>query len=124
MEQLIFNREHPVPLNTEDLNRIETWTDFLCNYLLSLGYVVHVQTNTWEMKSIPWKSEIDRIRRNIVTLYNTFHTLPDWRDITFTQSLDFDQVNAMEWDLQTIYTWLSKMAAAFLYSGELYSGEL
>jgi len=124
VEQLMFDRERPVLLNFEDLNRIETWTQYLSDYLQSLGYIVYIQTKTWEMKSIPWKSEINRIRSNIITLHETFILLPDWRDISFTNSLDFDQVNVMEWDLQIIYNWISSMVAAFWYSGELYSGEI
>lgn len=124
MDILIFNRKRPVPLNFEDLNRIESWTDYLFNYLRALGYVVYVQTKTWEINSIPWKAEIDRIRNNIITLHNTFHALPEWREISFTNSLNFDQVNIMEWDLHTINTWLSKMVAIFCYSGEPYSGEM
>lgn len=123
MEQLIFDRERPVPLNFEDLNRIETWTQYLAGYLRSLGYEVYVQTRTWEMKSIPWRREIDRIRRNIIRLHAAFVLLPDWRDISFTNSLDFEQVNVLEWDLQTIYNWLSHMVARFWQSGEFFAGE-
>ena len=31
MDSLIYNRESPVPLNFEDLNRIESWTQMLGN---------------------------------------------------------------------------------------------
>ncbi|MDD4688317.1 MAG: hypothetical protein PHE51_01035 [Eubacteriales bacterium] len=124
MDNLIFDRERPVPLNFEDLNRIESWTQYLYEYLRSLGYVISVHTTTWEIKSIPWRAEIDRVRQNIITLHETFILLPDWREISFTNSLDFEQVNVLEWDLQLIYNWLSRMVSAFWYSGELYSGEV
>lgn len=123
MDNLIYTRERPVPLNFEDMNRIEEWTAYLAEYLRSLGYEVYVKTVAWEMKSIPWRREVDRMRRNIIKLHKAFVLLPDWREISFTHSLDFEQANAMEWDLQTIYNWLAKTVASFWYSDEFYSGE-
>lgn len=123
MDNLVYNRESPVYINIEDLNRIEQWTQFLANTLTSLGYEVYIETKTWTLESIPWQEEIDRIRRNIVRLQDKYRLIPEWREITFTNSLNFTQVNAMEWDLQMIYRWLSRMVAGFSYSGEFFSGE-
>lgn len=123
MDNLVYNRESPVYINIEDLNRIEQWTQFLANTLNSLGYEVYIETKTWTLQSIPWQEEIDRIRRNIVSLQDKYRLIPEWKEITFTNSLNFTQVNAIEWDLHMIFKWLSRMVAGFSYLGEFFSGE-
>lgn len=123
MDSLIYNRESPVPLNFEDLNRIESWTQMLSDYLNAYDYSVIVHTRQWSQSDIPWQDEIDRIRRNVEKLYNTFHYLPEWKQITYTNSFDYHQVNALEWDLNTIYTWLERMVSIFWHSNEFNAGE-
>ena len=123
MDSLIYNRESPVPLNFEDHNRIESWTQMLSDYLNAYDYSVIVHTRQWSQSDIPWQDEIDRIRRNVEKLYNTFHYLPEWKQITYTNSFDYHQVNALEWDLNTIYTWLERMVSIFWHSNEFNAGE-
>lgn len=123
MDNLIYNRTTATFFNAEDLNRIEEWTQMLTSYLDSLGYSVVVKTRRWQQSDIPWQDEIDRIRTNIKKLYDGYHYLPDWKEITFTNSLDFTQANVLEWDLNAIYTWLNRMVSIFWHSAEFYSGE-
>ena len=123
MEPLQYKRESAVPLNYEDLNRIENWTRFLAGMLSENGYDIFIKTKVWSMHSIPYQKEIDRMRRNIERLHLGYSMLPDWRQITYTNSLDFGQVNILEWDLMTIYTWLSRMVAAFCRLGEFHANE-
>ena len=123
MDSLIYNREAPVPLNYEDLNRIEGWTQALSDYLNAYDYTVIVHTRRWSQSDIPWQDEIDRIRRNVEKLYNAYHYLPEWKQITYTNSFDYHQVNALEWDLNTIYTWLERMVSIFWHSDEFSAGE-
>lgn len=93
-------------------------------YLQDCRYDVFVKRNDiWTMKDFPWLHKIDLIRHNINELYRCFMSLPDWRVITFTASLDFEQVNALEWDLHCIYVWLNRMMSIFWHSGEFYAGE-
>lgn len=123
MDILNYTRNSAVPLNAEDLNRIEAWTEMLASYLNAYGYTVIVNTRQWVQSDIPWRDEIDRIRKNIYKLYNAYHYLPDWRDITFTNSLNFTQVNVLEWDLNAIYTWLNRMVSIFWHSAEFSCNE-
>ena len=123
MDSLNYNRESPVPLNFEDLNRIESWTQMLADFLNAYDYAVIVHTKEWSQADIPWQDEIDRIRKNIEKLYKAFHYLPEWKEITYTNSFDYHQVNALEWDLQTIYTWLNRMVSIFWHSAEFYCNE-
>lgn len=123
MDNLIYNRESPVPLNFEDLNRIENWTQALSDYLNAYDYSVVVHTRQWLQSDIPWQDEIDRIRKNVEKLYNAFHYLPEWKEITYTNSFDYHQVNALEWDLHTIYIWLERMVSIFWHADEFNAGE-
>lgn len=117
MEPLQYERTGAAFWNIGDLNRIEEWTEYLAGVLGSLGYQVLVRTRRWTAADIPWKPEIDRIRKNIQKLYAVYHSLPDFREITITGSMDFEQANVLEWDLHTIYTWLNRMMEIFWHSG-------
>ena len=68
----------------------------------------------WIESDIPYRSEIDRIRRNVDALQTGFQSLADWRDIIYNNTMDFNQANALEWDLQRLYDWLQAMASGFL----------
>ena len=111
-------------LNYVALGRIEQWTSYLAAQLLTYGYSVTVETRTWTRTDYPTRTEVDRIRRNVETLQQGFYSLPDWREIVHNNTLDFGQCNALEWDLHTIYVWLGRMVSAFIYSGEIYGGEV
>lgn len=123
MDTLNYTRDRAVPLNIEDLNRIEEWTEYLRSFLESYGYYPITHTRRWTQKDIPWQTEIDRIRKNIKKLYDAYVYLPTWKEITYSNSLDYEQVNVMEWDLQTIYDWLCRMVSIFWYSNEFHTGE-
>ena len=84
MEPLQYERTAAVFWNVGDLNRIEEWTAYLAGILDSLGYQVLVRTRRWTAADIPWKPEIDRIRKNIQKLYAAYHYLPDFREITIS----------------------------------------
>lgn len=124
MDDLIFDRPGPVGQNVEDWNRLEQWTSYLASQLRAYGYSVTAETRTWTRADYPTRGEIDRIRRNVDALQQGFYSLPDWREIVYNNTLDFGQCNALEWDLQSIYTWLQRMTSAFVYSGELFGGEV
>lgn len=124
MDNLIFDRTKPVWQNVADWNRIESWTAYLAGKLHAYGYTVTVTTRTWTITDFPTRIEVDRIRANIDALQTGFYSLPDWRGIVYNNTLDFNQSNAMEWDLHTIDVWLGRMVAAFMYSNEIYGGEV
>lgn len=123
MEELNFSRTEAVSFNATDLNRIEEWTEALSSYLNSLGYSVKVFTKKWTQKDIPWKDEVDRIRENVEKLYKAFQYNPDWRKISYSGSLNYREANDIEWDLNSVYIWLNRMAAVFIYSNDCYSNE-
>ena len=89
MNDLYYTRETPEYLNADDLNRIEEWTGYLADYLNSLNYHIRLKTKTWSNSDLPWQKEIDRIRDNINRLHQKYLLLPDFKEITYTNSLDF-----------------------------------
>ena len=111
-------------LNAEDLNRIEDNCAYLAGRLRAAGYLAELETKTdWTMADIPYREEIDRIRRNVDTLQVIFYSLPEWREIVYNNTMDFEQMNAMEWDLHLLDVWLSRMMAVYRYCGTFYCGE-
>ena len=101
--------------NAADLNRVELWTQYLAGLLHSYGYTVPVTVKTnWTVYDVPFLEDINRIRTNVDALQTGFYSLPDWREIVYNNTLDFNQANALEWDLNAIETWLNRMLAALL----------
>lgn len=112
-------------LNADDLNRIETATAFLRDRLSGLGYLVSLLCKTdWQAGDLPPRGEIDRVRGNIDALQWAFYSLPDWREVAYNATVDAGQLNAWEWDLHILGVWLDRMCAAFVYAGEVVSGEV
>ena len=110
--------------NAEDLNRIEQWTSYLQTLLDGYGYHLSLETKTdWVMADIPTISQINRIRSNIDALQTGFYSLPEWREILYENTVDFEQANAMEWDLHLVDLWLQRMVASFKRAGAFYSGQ-
>lgn len=130
MDELVFNRTIDDVLNhTEigeykytDLNRVETWCDYLANKLTSYSYPVSIVTKTnWTMSDRRRSSQMERIRKNIKAIAQVFYS--------FTQiapsvtNFDFSKANNWEQILYEIDSLLNNMIASFLYSGTFYSGE-
>lgn len=105
----VYNRSSRAYLNVEDINRIEEWTQYLCDLLNQYGYHVSCKKRTWTEEGIPPISEMNRIRSNIDALQNAFHSIPEWREIIYDSYLDYERVNVLEWDLDRIRLWLDSM---------------
>ena len=123
-EQNWISGDVPGALTYSTLNRIETWTQYLNNYLNECGYnsaINSIKTN-WTSSDYFYPEDQNRIRSNIDALQNGFASLPDWKEITYTATMDYTQANAIEWDLSLIYLWLVRMTSYVIYSGETYCG--
>lgn len=131
MSELNWHHTPLDSLSAADLNRIETHTQALSGILLGYGYSAPVTVKTdWTQTDFLTPQELSRIRHNINALQAGFYSLPDWRELERQfgpdgrETLDSEQVNAKEWDLHSLYVWTERMAAAFLYAGEIYAGEV
>ena len=100
--------------NVSDLNRIENWTIYLTDFLAQQGYTADtfLRRTAWTKADFPTRSDIDRIRRNVEALQNCFFALPDWREIVYNGTMNFDQANVLEWDLGRIEIWLQELVKA------------
>lgn len=100
--------------NASDLNRIENWTIYLTDFLAQQGYTANtfLRRTAWTKADFPTRSDIGRIRRNVEALQNCFFALPDWREIVYNGTMNFDQANVLEWDLGRIEIWLQELVKA------------
>lgn len=113
-------------MNAVDLNRIEAWLKYAEQELRARGYYCGMtfRSSNYTQTNILYRSDLDRIRKNVDTLRNCLYAIPDWRVIEYSNTMSWQQMNATEWDIQTIFTWLEKVMAFLFYSGEIYSGEV
>lgn len=118
--------EYKGALNTSDLNRIEGNCGYLAELLHSCGYTAHIASikTDWTMNDFPTMAEFTRIRDNITELLNIYAQAEDMHDMRTDDRTDHVDVNNMEFDLYRINEMIANMKAIYMYSGELYGGEL
>lgn len=129
MEQLNYNHSAQEFWNYSDLNRVEEWTQYLCDSLNTYGYKVKITPKTWSVGEYPTPTQLERIRSNINALQDVWFMPEGWRElkkVTRTdgcETINAEQVNAQEWDLHLLASALDGMIASFPYAGEWYAGE-
>ena len=117
--------EYKGTLNASDLNRIEGNCAYLSELLHSCGYTSHVTVKTdWAMTDVPTLAEFTRIRDNITELMRAYAQAEDMPDMRTDSRTDYVEINNMEFDLYRINEMIANMKAIYIYSGELYGGEL
>lgn len=119
MEQLNYNHSTQDFWNYSDLNRVETWTQYLCDQLNNYGYAVQSTSKTWAAGEYPTPAQLARIRSNINALQTAWFAVPEWRELMAVhrpdgrETINAEQVNAQEWDLQQMHDYLQAMVNAF-----------
>lgn len=117
--------DHKGALNASDLNRIETNCEYLAELLHSCGYTADITVKTnWTVSDFPTLAQFNRIRSNISDLMNVYAQTEDMPDMRSDDRTDYIDVNNMEFDLLRINAMIADMKAIYMYSGELYGGEL
>ena len=123
--------------NVSDLNRVSEAVQYIAELLKGYGYKVDydpiliqhgtstTSDLTWKRNDIPIKSQMDQYIKNIRSVreafpvYETTPVVPLGMDqLTWEQANDIEKIL---FDLNEIIT---KMEKAWLYSGDLYSGDL
>ena len=108
--------------NYTDLNRIESWCEYIAQQLNLYNYFVNITTKTdWTMEDFPTKSELKRIRDNVESLKNAFISFTNVPDSL--EKMTYEKANDLEKVLYEIDKLIKNMIASFLYSGTFYSGE-
>ena len=112
--------------NYEDLNRVGTAVEYLAGRLNATGYSVTVQPKTdWVEADNPTPAQMADYLLQVQVLRDAFAVLPttpelpaDMEGLTFTEANDIERI------LSDIDRLITNMAAAWFYSGDLFSGEV
>ena len=130
MENLIFDRtqndlEQKTPkgyYNYTDLNRIETWCEYLANLLTSYSYPVSITVKkNWAMSDLPNVNDMERIRSNVNTIKTAFHAYTN-----IPENLNYmtiEKANDIEKILSELDFLTKNMISSFRYSNTFNSGE-
>lgn len=130
MENLIFDRtqndlEQKTPksyYNYTDLNRVETWCEYLANLLTSYSYPVSISIKkNWAMSDLPNVNDIERIRSNVNAIKTVFHAYTD-----VPENLNYmtiEKANDIEKILSELDFLTKNMISSFRYSNTFNSGE-
>lgn len=130
MENLIFDRtqtdiEQKTSkgyYNYTDLNRIETWCEYLANLLNSYSYPVSITIKkNWNMSDLPNVNDMERIRSNVNAIKTAFHAYTD-----VPENLNYmtiEKANDIEKILSEIDFLTKNMISSFRYSNTFNSGE-
>ncbi len=123
----INNKTHKGNYNASDLNRVETWMEYLKELLNEYGYYVEFTTKTdWEISfGYNMTSNIKRIKENLQNLKDTFYELPSTPDVPSTDrlSINYIEANNIEKIIYDIEYLILKIEPAYRFSNYLYSGE-
>lgn len=130
MENLIFDRtqndlEQKTPksyYNYTDLNRIETWCEYLANLLNSYSYPVSITIKkNWNMSDLPNTTDMGRIRSNVNAIKTVFHAYTDVpKNLNY---MTIEKANDIEKILSELDFLTKNMISSFRYSNTFDSGE-
>ena len=112
--------------NLSDMNRVESAVEYVSNRLTEAGYVVlPIVKKDWNANDKPTLNDIKRYMKNIADIraaLTIFSTTPEAP--TTEKRLTYQMANDMEQILIDIDDLVSRMASAYFYSNDLYSGEV
>lgn len=114
--------------NASDLNRIETWMEYLKELLNEYGYYVTFITKTdWEIGigKPNMTSEINRIKTNLQKLKDAYFVMQSTPEVPSTDrlSINYVEANDIEKIMVDIEFLIDKMAESFRYCGTEFCGE-
>lgn len=112
--------------NYTDMNRVGAAVEYIALRLLECGTSVDVSPKQdWSEWDTPTYSQMERYRSDIVTLRTALAAMPTTPQAPATMSnLTWVEANAIEKILQDTDVLISKLAAAWFFSGDLFSGEV
>lgn len=112
--------------NAEDLNRVGAAAEYLSNRLDKLGYSVTVQAKTgWEARDVPTKAQTEQYLDNVSALREAIAVLPGTPPVPESmEGLTWQKANDIEQILFDINLLLGNIERGYIYSGEVYAGEV
>lgn len=112
--------------NSTDLNRVQSALRYLRDRFADVGYFVELSdAKTWTLKDAPTQTEMAeyladvKAIRGVLTLLSTTPPVPDTM-----VGLTYVKANHIEQILLDVDRLLSNMIASFVYSGDIFGGEL
>lgn len=130
MEDLIFDRSQndldqgtsKGYYNYTDLNRVESWCEYLANLLTSYSYPVSISIKKdWTMFDLPNTDDMERIRSNVNAIKTAFYAYTE-----IPENLEYmtiEKANAVEKILSEINNLIKNMINCFRYSNTFSAGE-
>lgn len=112
--------------NASDLNRVGAAALYLSGKLREYGYAVTVNPKLdWTMRDIPCVSDMAVYLADITAIREAFAVLEITPDVP--PDMDFltaEEANDIEKILRDVDILIGNMTAVFVYSGEIYGGEI
>ena len=126
IDTLITDRGAGSFYNSSDLNRVGQAVEWLADRLFALGYQIKVTPETdWTENSIPTASQMTHYLDDLRKIRETLTQPPDTP--TAPQSMDgltYEKANDIETILSVTNLLIEWMVSNFLYTGELFAGEV
>ena len=112
--------------NASDLNRVGAAVAYVAGRLTGYGYAVSVDPRQdWQMADIPtpesmtaYLADVAALRAALTVAADTPEVPEDMERLTWQEANDIEQI------LVDVDELLTRMAAAWFYSGDLYAGEV
>lgn len=114
--------------NAEDIIRVEANTQFVADYLATMGYIADLQgvKADWTMLDFPTITEINRIENNINALQECFYAPEGWQNKkTWSKGKRFSWEDALRYEknLHLLTEMINLIKDATVYSGTFSSGQ-
>lgn len=113
--------------NYTDVNRINTWIEYLYAKLQEVGYLVldiDVAQLEYSEHSEFFFEDLEVLRNNVQSFYNKWVKPDEWSSITHEDYLTELSANILEKNLNLLNELYEAMLNGYVYSNELYSGEV
>ena len=108
-----------------DLNRVTEAAFYVQSRLADAGVSVELTAHQWADSDIPTADRLEAYRQNIIALRAALAVLPGTPEVPDSiPALTIEEANHIEQILLNIDSMLDLMAAAPIYSGEIYAGEV
>ena len=114
--------------NAEDLIRVEANTQFVADYLSTMGYIADLQgvKVDWTMLDFPTITEINRIENNINSLQECFYAPEGWQDRKIWlrgKKFSWEDALRYEMNLHLLTQMINLIKDATVYAGTFNSGQ-
>ena len=112
--------------NCTDLNRVQSAVRYLQGRFASVGYSVELSDpKTWTLQDVPTLAELAEYLADVRAIRGVLVLLKTTPDVPDTMvGLTYIKANQIEQILLDVDMLLSNMIAGFVYSGDIFGGEL